>query len=339
MKLKDLADHLGLSQTTVSRALNGYPEVNAATRQRVLEAAKRYHYRPNPSARRLATGRAGAVGAVLPTDRNLLVDPHFVEFLAGVGERLVEDEMDIVLSPSRGGDETGTYRQIVAGNRVDALILSGPLVEDERVALLTELGLPFVVHGRTVSRKPYAWLDIDNEDAFLRATRHLLDLGHRRIALINGSTRFAYAVNREQGFRKALAERGLTPDDRLIGDGAMTDEVGFRLAERFLAEEPRPTAFLVSSMMLAFGCLRVIRAAGLTLGRDVSLIAHDDVFPFLNADRMVPPLTTLRSPIRAAGTRVAEMVIDLLGGRAPETAHELWPVDLVVRASTGPAPS
>ncbi len=339
MRLKDLADHLGLSQTTVSRALNGYPEVSAATRQRVLEAAQRFHYRPNPSARRLATGRAGAIGAVLPTDRNLLVDPHFVEFLAGVGERLVEDEMDIVLSPSRGGDETATYRRIVAGNRVDALILSGPLVEDERVALLSELGHPFVVHGRTISRTPYAWVDIDNERAFYQATNHLLDLGHRRIALINGSLRFTFAVHREQGFRRALAERGLTPDERLIGEGPMTDEVGYRLAERFFAEEPRPTAFLVSSMMLAFGCLRVIRSAGLALGRDVSLIAHDDVFPFLNADRMVPPLTTMRSPIRAAGTRVAEMLIDLLRGRAPETVHELWPVELVIRASTGPAPS
>ncbi len=339
MKLKDLADSLGLSQTTVSRALNGYPEVSEATRRRVLEAAQRSHYRPNPSARRLATGLAGAVGAVLPTDRNLLVDPHFVEFLAGLGERLVEDEMDIVLSPARGGDETGTYRRIVAGNRVDALILSGPLVEDERVALLSELGHPFVVHGRTASPTPYAWLDIDNEAAFHQATNHLLDLGHRHIALINGSTRFTYAVHRERGFRRALAERGLAPDERLIGDGPMTDEIGFRLAERFLAVEPRPTAFLVSSMMLAFGCLRVIRAAGQTLGRDVSLIAHDDVFPFLNADRMVPPLTTLRSPIRGAGTRVAEMVMDLLGGRAPETLQELWPVELVIRASTGPAPT
>jgi LacI family transcriptional regulator len=82
MKLKDLADRLGLSQTTVSRALNGYPEVSEVTRRRVLEAARHYHYRPNPSARRLATGRAGAVGAVLPTDRNLLVDPHFVAWPA-----------------------------------------------------------------------------------------------------------------------------------------------------------------------------------------------------------------------------------------------------------------
>ena len=338
MKLKDLADRLGLSQTTVSRALNGYPEVSEATRRRVIEAAKRYHYQPNPSALRLATGRTGAIGAVLPTDRNLLVDPHFVEFLAGLGERLVDDEMDIVLCPTRAGDETGTYRRIVAGNRVDALILSGPLVEDERVSLLTELGHPFVMHGRTVSDTPYAWLDIDNEGAFQRATSYLLDLGHRRIALINGSTRFTFAVHRELGFRAAFAARGLTADPRLIGEGPMTDEVGYRLTERFLAERPRPTALIVSSMMPALGCVRVIRAAGLALGQDVSLIAHDDVFPFLNADRMVPPLSTLRSPIRAAGTRIAEMLIDLLGGRSPETIHELWPVELVLRASTGPAP-
>ena len=107
MKLKDLADRLGLSQTTVSRALNGYPEVSEATRERVLDAARRFDYRPNASARRLATGRAGAIGAVLQTDRNLLLDPHYVEFLAGLGERLAEDEIDIVLSPTRGNDEIG----------------------------------------------------------------------------------------------------------------------------------------------------------------------------------------------------------------------------------------
>jgi len=119
IKLKELADRLGLSQTTVSRALNGYPEVNADTRERVLDAARRFDYRPNVSARRLATGRVGAVGAVLQTDRNLLLDPHYVEFLAGLGERLAEDEIDIVLSPARGGDERVSYRRIAGGRRVD----------------------------------------------------------------------------------------------------------------------------------------------------------------------------------------------------------------------------
>ena len=339
MRLKELASHLGLSQTTVSRALNGYPEVNAETRQRVLDAARRYDYRPNASARRLATGRAGAIGIVLPTDRNMLLDPHYVEFQAGLGERLMKDEIDIVLSPSRSGDEMATYRRMAISSRVDAVILSSPSVDDPRVALLTELGLPFVVHGRTNSPLDYAWLDIDNEGAFRHAAKHLLDLGHRRIGLINGETRNNFALERDRGFRAALAAHGVAVDERLVAEGIMTDETGYRLTARFLAERPRPTALLVSSMMMSLGALRAIRAAGLELGRAISMIAHDDVNPFLNPDAMVPTLSTTRSSIRAAGTRVAELLMELVAGdRAPASIHELWPVDLVIRASTGPAP-
>jgi LacI family transcriptional regulator len=304
-----------------------------------MDAARRYDYRPNASARRLATGRAGAVGAVLKTDRSQMFDPHYVEFLAGLSERLAEHEIDIVLGTSKVGEEIGSYRRIAAGNRVDALILSSPLISDDRVRLLTTLNMPFILHGRTVDQPSHAWLDIDNEGGFRHAANHLLDLGHNRIALINGSKRFTYAADRERGFRGALAGRGIAIDEQLIGEGIMTDEVGYRFTEKFLAMNPRPTAILVSSMMMALGAFRAIRAAGLTLGKDVSMISHDDVFPFLNADRMVPTMSTTRSSIRAAGTRVAELIVELLGGRDPETIHELWPVDLIVRASTGPAPS
>ncbi|MCX5518139.1 substrate-binding domain-containing protein [Kaistia defluvii] len=339
MRLKELALHLGLSQTTVSRALNGYPEVNAETRQRVLDAARRYDYRPNASARRLATGRNNAIGIVLPTDRNLLLDPNYIEFQAGLGERLMKDEIDIVLSPSRAGDEMATYRRMAISSRVDAVIVSSPTSHDPRIALLTELGLPFVVHGRSESPIPHAWLDIDNEGAFRHATQHLLDLGHRRIGLINGETRHTFAADRERGFRKALAEHGVLAEDNLIAEGVMTDETGYRITARFLAQSPRPTALLVSSMMMSLGSLRAIRSAGLDLGRDISLIAHDDVIPFLNPDAMVPTMSTTRSSIRAAGTRVAELLMEIIAdGRAPASIHELWPVDLVIRRSTGPAP-
>jgi LacI family transcriptional regulator len=340
MKLKELADTLGLSQTTVSRALNGYPEVSEDTRTRVVEAARRFHYRPNASARRLATGRVGAIGAVLHAHRSQLIDPHYVEFLAGVGERLAEDEIDIILSPTKGeGEETPSYRRIATGKRVDALILSSPPIEDERVKLLTGLGLPFILHGRTINQPTHAWLDIDNESAFRQATKYLLDLGHTRIALINGYKTYTYAADRERGYRAELRARGIKVDERLIAEAVMIDDNGYRLMERFLTERPRPTAVLVSSMMMALGAFRAVRAAGLELGREVSMIAHDDVFPFLNADRMYPPMSTTRSSIRAAGTRCAELVLELLNGRACETIHELWPVDLIIRGSTGPVPA
>lgn len=338
MKLKELASHLKLSQTTVSRALNGYPEVSEETRRRVMEAARRHGYQPNASARRLATGRAGAIGIVMPTDRNMLLDPHYIEFQAGLGETLMRDEIDIVLTPSAAGDETATYRRIAVGERVDALVLSSPLIADPRIELLTSLRLPFVLHGRTETPIGHAWLDIDNEGAFRHAAKHLLDLGHRRIALINGDIRQTFARDRERGFRDALAARGLQAEERWIASGVMTDEIGYRITAGLLAAEPRPTALLVSSMMMSLGAFRAIRAAGLELGRDVSMIAHDDVFPFLNPDIMVPTMSTTRSSIRAAGKRVGELLLELLAGRPAASIHELWPVELVIRGSTGPAP-
>ena len=339
MKLKELARQLGLSQTTVSRALNGYPEVSEDTRRRVLEAAQRVHYRPNVSARRLATGRAGAVGAVLQTDRNLLLDPHYVEFLAGLGERLAEDEIDIVLSPARGNDEAASYRRIATGAPGR---LRDP-VEPERRRRAPQpahatSGCP---SSSTAGRA--ATFRTPGSTSTMRAPFATPP----SISSISATARSASSTARPASAMSSIASAASArrspsatsvPDERLIGYGAMTDEVGFRLAQRFLAERPRPTALLAASMMMALGAFRAMRAAGLELGRDVSMIAHDDVFPFLNADRMVPPMSTTRSSIRAAGTRVAELAVELLAGRAPETIHELWPVDLVIRGSTGPAP-
>jgi LacI family transcriptional regulator len=340
MRLKELAHELGLSQTTVSRALNGYPEVSEATRRRVSEAAERLGYRPNVSARHLATGRVGAVGIVLPGEGSQQFGPHTSEFLSGVAGRLAREEIDIVVSPIAGEDELPVFRRLIASKRVDALILSLPVPHgDRRARFLAEAGIPFVLHGRTEIGLPHAWLDIDNAGAYFRATSHLVDLGHRRIALINGPAGLTFAAHRLEGYCRALAGRGLTPDPKLVANGPFTDEAGFRFTQRFLEQTPAPTAILAGSMMTALGVFRAIRSAGLTLGREVSMIAHDDVFPYLNADNMVPSMSTTRSPIRAAGARIAELVLQLLAGKPVDTIHELWPVELVLRESSGPAPA
>ena len=176
MNLKELAADLGLSQTTVSRALNGYPEVNEATRLRVAEAANRLGYRPNASARRLATGRVGAVGIVYSTSDGY--GPHTSEFLGGLGSRLGVDEIDILVSTvDDPAEELATYRRAIVSKKVDAIVLHAPRPDDARVALLQDLGFPFVLHGRTDTDRPLAWLDIDNEAATARATEHLVQTG------------------------------------------------------------------------------------------------------------------------------------------------------------------
>jgi LacI family transcriptional regulator len=337
MNLKELASNLGLSQTTVSRALNGYPEVNEATRTRVEEAAARLGYRPNASARRLATGRAGAVGIVYSTSEGY--GPHTSEFLGGLGSRLASDEIDVLVSTVDTFDEElAAYRRAIASKKIDAIVLHSPRPNDARVALLSDLGFPFIMHGRTENEAQHAWLDIDNTAATQRATDHLVSLGHRDIALLNGPKGLVFAMHREAGYRQAFAHNNITPNMSLMTNGLFTDETGFRLAQAMLERRARPTAFLAGSMMTALGVFRAIRSAGLVLGKDVSMIAHDDVFPYLNADTMVPSMSTTRSSIRAAGTRVAELLMQLLGGKPPGEIHELWPVEMVLRESTGRGP-
>jgi len=336
MMLKDFAKALGLSQTTVSRGLSGYPEVSPATRERIREAAARLGYRPNANARRLALGRANAIGIVL----DLNAEVHMSEFMYGLGRRLADSAIDILVSPTETAlDELTIYQRLAASKRVDAVVLHSPYPDDPRVRLLNEIGLPFVIHGRTTSEEPVAWLDIDNETAFRRATEHLLDLGHTRIAMVNGPEGRTFAEHRNKGYREALIARGLTPDPRFLEHGRFTDDLGFRFAQSLFEQKAAPTAFLAGSMMTALGIYRAVRTAGLAIGRDVSVIAHDDVFPFLHADRMAPSLSTTRSSIRAAGGRIAELALQLLGGRPAAEIHELWPVELVLRESTGPAPA
>ncbi|MDH4986671.1 substrate-binding domain-containing protein [Aminobacter anthyllidis] len=334
MNLKQLSLMLELSQTTVSRALNGYPEVSEETRRRVTDAAKRHGYRPNPSARRLATGKAGMIGYVMPTGAAVDIDPHFVEFLSGLGDYARGHELDLVLSPADAQDEETTYRRIVANKQVDALYISAPYNADKRVALAHQLGIPFIVHGRSEGLDfDYPFIDIDNEGAFHDATRLLVQLGHKRVALINGDDTQTFAIFRERGVRRALAESALVLEPRNIRSVAMTEENGYRAARRLLEGSDAPTAIVCSSLLMALGIVRAARDLNLTMPRDLSLVSHDDVFHWLKPEHFSVPLTTTRSSIRAAGARVAERLAARISGLEDGARGEVWPVDLVVRGS------
>lgn len=338
MNLKEFAAHIGLSQTTVSRAMSGYPEVKPETRQRVLAAAEQLGYRPNISAQRLATGRAGAIGIVFQGGGRF--GPHSSEFMGGLSTRLQKDGIDILVSTvETEAEEWSAYRRLAASKRVDAVILHTPACHDARIAQLQAMDLPFIVHGRSTAARPFAFLDIDNFGAIQTATEHLVGLGHRRIALINGDPVNTYAKDREAAYRATLAKHRIALDTALVAHDEFTDEAGFRLMQSFFALPCPPTAVIAGSMMSALGAMRAIRISGLAVGRDVSLIAHDDVFPYLSPENLVPAVTTTQSPIRAAGERIGDMVLRLLQGEAPEALQEVWPVELQIRGSTGPAPT
>lgn len=338
MNLKELAQKLGLSPTTVSRALNGYPEVNEATRERVMAAAKEHNYHPNTRAIRLATGRAMAVGHVIPVaTRHEIVNPVFADFIAGAGETYSRNDYDMLLSVVPDEDEDQTYRALKVKGNVDGVIVHAPRENDPRIPLLAEIGLPFVVHGRaTGTTIPYSWLDVNNRRAFLRATEYLLDLGHTRIALVNGLEYMDFAIRRRRGYIEALSARGLPADPALMSSDEMSEIAGFRAAEAMLGLPNPPTAFLAASMVSGLGIRRAIETAGLSLGRDVSLILFDDDLSYMKNGDERPIFTAMRSSVREAGRLVAELLLDRIANPNQPPAEQLLEAELVVGMSTGP---
>jgi LacI family transcriptional regulator len=179
-------------------------------------------------------------------------------------------------------------------------------------------------------------MDIDNEGAFFAAAKLLANLGHRRIALLNGDPRLNFAADREYGFRRALKLGGITVDEKMIVLEGMIEEEGHAAALMLLSRlaGERLRAFLCLSMALARGVKYAADKMGLVIGRDLALIAHDDRLHGMGAESFDPPLTATQSSIGDAGRRVVEMCVAALHDPKGETAQEVWPVDLIVRQLT-----
>ena len=337
VNLKELSSLLNLSQTTVSRALNGYPEVGQKTRLRVLEAAEKYNYHPSSSAKRLAMGRANTVAHVVPQNTgHSMINPHFSDFIAGAGETYSRFGYDMLISVVPVADQEETYRALARSGRVDGFIVHGPSKEDARIDLLENLKVPFVVHGRTENSKDrYSWLDVNNRSSFKRATNFLLDLGHTRIALLNGLEEMDFAYRRKLGYEAALRDYAIEPDPDLIFSSDMIEPYGYSVTSELLKRESPPSAILTSSVLTALGVVRAAQEKGLQIGRDLSVVTFDDQLSFLQHSG-IPLFTAVRSSILEAGKRLAETLLDRINTPDQPVSHELWETDLVVGRSTGP---
>ncbi|MEX0277886.1 MAG: LacI family DNA-binding transcriptional regulator [Ruegeria sp.] len=338
MNLKQLSEILGLSQTTVSRALNGYPEVNEGTRIRVQTAADKYGYRPNIRAKGLATGRSMVIGHVIPTSsRHEMVNPIFGDFVAGAARTYAENNYDMMFTHAPDTSIEESYRSLFTRGAVDGVVLQGPKVNEPRITVLAEMDVPFIVHGRSTGiDEPYDWIDVNNQRSFERATQHLIDLGHRRIALINGLEEMDFAQRRLNGYLTALEKAGIDPDPTLMRSSEMTEIYGYQTACDMLSLENPPTAILASSIISAIGVRRALEENGLKMGRDISVIAHDDELSYMRNGQDVPIFTATRSSVRHAGELAAEMLIERINAPNDPPKSRLLEAELVVGNSTGP---
>lgn len=322
--LKTLAASLGLSITTVSRALDGYPDVSEATRKRVREAAEAAGYRPNASARRLRKQKAEVVAVPLPIASGRIGTPHLLDLLSGCAERLAQAHLALMIAPvPKGESELDLCRRFVDGRRVDAMLLVRTRRQDERVAYLQSRGLPFVTDGRTAGAA-HPWMDGDGQDGFARATRRFIADGHRRIGLVSGEEDFFFAHARTEGWRTTMAEAGLASD--LIAVGDLSEQGGFDAASRMLALPDPPTALLCTTDEMAFGALGAIRRAG----RGVAVVGHDNLPGGAFTD---PPLSSMRMQAENLGHSIAELLLGAMDGKPAESLQILNPVAFVDRQS------
>ncbi len=338
MNLKQLSDQLGLSQTTVSRALNNYPEVNEHTRERVKLAARKHGYLPNSRATRLATGKAMTIGHIIPINSTEVFNPIFGDFIAGASRAYSKRGYELSLTIANEDSEESIYRQIASKGSVDGVIVHTPRINDPRITLLQQLQLPFVVHGRDHSNQSeYSWIDMNNRRAFYQATKLLMDLGHKNICLVNGSDSLNFAQRRSQGYIDALTDEQINIGANSIYSGDLTEANGFNAASAALNQSESPTAFLVSSYVGALGVRRAIHKAGLEMGRDISVIIHDDELSYFQNDDDIPQFTATRSSVRYAGERAAMMLLDIIDSPDKAPLTELLDAPLTIGASTGPA--
>ena len=330
--LKDIAERVGKSITTVSRALYDYDDVSPKTKELVHKAALEMGYTPNTFAQRLQKQRTDTLGFIIPTFGPRFSDPFFSEFLAGLGNKAAEFGYDLLVSTrSPGEEEMRAYREIVRGKRVDGFILLRTRQQDSRIAYLVETGFPFVAFGRTTDKMTFPFVDEDSALGMRLVVEHLTGFGHRRIACLAPPQELTFALHRLNGFHEGMANAGLPVDESLIVTGDLTQRGGYERAKILLNQLNRPTAIAACNDLMAFGAIRAAQETGLVVGKDIAITGFDDI---LMAEHSNPPLTTVNQPIYKIGTMVCEMLIRLIRNEPmAETQITLKP-ELMVRQSS-----
>lgn len=326
--LRALAGSLKLSVATVSRALDGYPDVAPATRERIRQAADEAGYRPNAAARRLRRGRSDVVAVVLPAGPGCIGEPLYLELFATLGGVLAGAGLDLIVQAALPGpEEDRLYRRLIEERRADALLVVRTRRQDPRVDRLLAAGIPFVAMGRTDNADRLAHVDGDGESGFHQAVLRLAALGHRRIAHVGAPPELMFAHLRARGWQAGLLAAGVSGP---IAIGT-PDEAGGHAAAGALLPG-RPTALLCATDRMAIGAMRAVRQAGLRPGQDVAIIGHDDIPAAAWAD---PPLATLVLPIAETARRLAAALLARIGGADPRDWQHVSPLQFVPRASLG----
>ncbi|HTJ59518.1 MAG TPA: LacI family DNA-binding transcriptional regulator [Devosiaceae bacterium] len=329
--IRRLADHLDISIGTVSRALNGRPDVSEETRRRVLEAAAAMGYVPNQSGRALRKGTTSIIGFMIETGTNTGVDgdTFFLTVFDGVQTVLGRHGLDLVALLCGSEEDPDAYlRRVVGRGFVDGLIISATQRHDPRIDFLADRSIPFIALGRSLTDRGQPWYDLDFEGMAEQAVDRFVARGHRRIAVAAPASEVNLGYVLIDSYRRALARHGLPFDPALVLRSPQNQAGGYAMSRALLALEARPTAILMTGEMLSIGLYRGLIEAGVIPGRDIAVIGRDNP----HARFLSPTLTSFRTSLRDLGIALAEALLATFPAYAEHypvgTTRRLWPMTL-----------
>ena len=328
--IRDIAAEAGVSIATVSHALRNPGRVSDATRQKVLVAADKVGYTRNRLAASLRTARSGNIVVIIPD-----VAGSFNSGIIRAIEKVAHSRgYSVLLGDTQGSEEREReFAAMTRSHQADGIVLLSHRFPFDQVGSTAALrDLPPIVNGcESTGQQGVPVVGIDDVQAAMDATLHLLGLGHRDIAVITGNMNTTSCRDRHAGFERAMQSAGLKVDPRRVVHSDYTLQGGERGAQELLQRKVRPTAVFCFSDEIAFGCMYALRQSGFKVPTDVSVIGIDDI-PF--ARYFDPALTTIAQPTDAIGATCASLLFELIEERAPQRARYILPHELVVRAST-----
>lgn len=331
--ISDVAQAAGVTKAAVSFALNGQPGVSGETRARILAAAEELGWKPSLRAKGLSSSKSYALGLVIARDPKLLgADPFFPAFIAGIETTLAERDYTLVLTvATEPGAEEHSYRKLVAGARVDGVILTDMRHDDSRLELLRELKLPAVTLNRPESPSPFRAVCMDDTDGVTAAVEHLIALGHVRIAHVGGPQAYIHGRSRRRAWERALQAAGLQTD--LFIEEDFSAPGGIRGTEKLLRSPDRPTAIVYGNDLMALAGQSFAQAQGLDVPADLSITGFDNA-EF--AQYVNPALTTISTDPLMWGRVAAQVLLNEVAGTSVAQDIILDPPKLLIRDSTGP---
>jgi len=338
--LSDVAATVGVAPMTVSRVINGNGYVSEGTREKVLDAVKKMHYRRNGLARNLKRQRTDTVGLVIGDISN----PFSTELANAVRESLSFRgyNLFICISEHSAKEDISAFESLVDHN-VEGIIVATRSNRDgdARLNEIADNGVPIVVVGRDFRHGSVDSIAADNFTGGFEATQHLIDLGHKRIAFIGAAFENRSSLKRLQGYLKALADHGIPVDERLITGrkesasdvpGYSTESIGYEGMKRLLSLPNPPTAVFARNDFTAMGAISAAKEAGLSIPQEIAVIGFDDTPMALHT---TPPLTTVRQPMKVQGQLAAELLIRRISGNEEiQTETRVLDCELIIREST-----